>query len=202
MADAAAVEHDGAVAVGDAAPELGDAAAAPAELSARLPTGVTAAEFADSSPAVQALILARAAVVFADEFAASQLPLPPPDVRVSLPTGVTSADFANATAGVKQIIRGASTVTKKRAHDDVGSVVARSAAELQARLLTTGHLGDRLQDELLAAVSHPSAKGPLSVKTPKRSGRWCSASCRCERAALVLLLSALTGGVLVLPLDD
>jgi hypothetical protein len=128
MADAAAVEHDGAVAVGGAAPELGDAAAAPAELSARLPTGVTAAEFADSSPAVQALILARAAVVFADEFAASQLPLPPPDVRVSLPTGVTSADFANATAGVKQIIRGASTVTKKRAHDDVGSVVARSAA--------------------------------------------------------------------------
>ena len=148
-----------------------DDADAPAELVPRLPKGVSAAEFADARPAVQELILAKAMVVCADEFTASQLPLPPADVRVSLPKGVTCDDFASASTPVKQIIKAASSVTRKRErNDEAACMVAQSAAELEQRVFSSSRGADSLQDGLVAAVCHADVRSPaLASKQPTRS---------------------------------
>jgi hypothetical protein len=146
-------------------------APAPVELVARLPKNVTVTDFTDACPAVQQLILAKASVAFVDDFAASQLPVPPPDVGVSLPAGVTWEEFSNASSPVQQIIRAASTVTKKRQRStDVGCMVVRSAAQLQARVLSSCHGADRLRDELLVvtAVCHTNVRDATSAKQPTR----------------------------------
>jgi hypothetical protein len=147
-----------------------DPAAAPAELIARLPKGVTVDEFAEARSAVQELILAKATVACVDDFTPSQLPAAPADVVVSLPKGVTCGDFAGASAHVQQIIKAASTVSKKRERsDDVGSRVARSAVELQASVLSKSQGIDRLQDEVVTAVSSSNVKGLVVSKQPTRS---------------------------------
>jgi hypothetical protein len=151
----------------------GDPAAPPAaELVARLPKGVSADEFTEAAPAVQGLILARATVISADDLAVIQLPPPPADVCVSLPKGVTIGDYASASTQVRHIIKAASSVTKKRERsEDVGHMVAHSAAHLQNRLLSGGGPdSDVFQDGMVAAVCHESVrKQALAAKQPARS---------------------------------
>jgi hypothetical protein len=146
--------------------------AAPADLVPRLPKGVSPAEFADARPAVQDLIIAKASVVSINDFTASQLPPPLPDVVVSLPRGVTSDDFAGASTQVRHIIKAASTVSKKRERsEDLGSLLARSAEQLERRVLSSDR-GGSLQGALVAAVSHDNVRGSVvAAKQPARSDR-------------------------------
>jgi hypothetical protein len=144
--------------------------APPVELVARLPKGVSASDFEGASPALQELILAKATVVSVDDFTASQVPHPPDGVVVSLPAGVTCAEFAGAPAAVRQIIKGASSVSKKRHH--IGSMVTSSAADLQARVLSTADgAKDRLRNSLVSAVSHDNVKSVLLAKQPRLARR-------------------------------
>jgi hypothetical protein len=149
-----------------------DDPAAPAELVARLPKGVSAEEFSDARPAVQGLILARATVVSADDLAAIQLPPPPADVCVSLPKGVTSADFAGASAQLQHIIKAAASVTRKRERsEDIGRMVAHSAVCLQDRVFSGGGPeNNAFHEGMVAAVCNDSVRGQaLAAKQPARS---------------------------------